>query len=244
MRSDLPKVMHPLAGRPMVRHVVDVARGLDPRLLAVVVGYGAELVRAALDDQIVYATQAEQLGTAHAVRQAEAVLAGRATTVLVLYGDTPLILPETLRQMVDHHATTGAAVTILSFQPEDPAGYGRIVRDAASDRVLAIVEDRQASIEQRAIREVNSGIFCFADAWLWSNLNRLPCRPGGEWYLTDLVGVACEEQQRVETLAADALEVMGLDDRAKLAQADGEMRRRINRHWMLSGVSLVDPGAT
>jgi bifunctional UDP-N-acetylglucosamine pyrophosphorylase/glucosamine-1-phosphate N-acetyltransferase len=145
---------------------------------------------------------------------------------------------------VDLHTTSGAAVTILSFRPEDPSGYGRIVRDAVSDRVLAIVEDRHATTEQRAIREVNSGIFCFADGWLWSNLARVRPRPGGEYYLTDLVEVACERQQRVEAMAAGSLEVMGLDVRSKLAQAEAEMRRRINAHWMLSGVSLLDPATT
>ncbi len=217
------------------------ARSLEPNHISVVVGYGAELVRQTLGDEVAYATQAEQLGTGHAVQQAEEGAAGKAGTVLVLYGDTPLIQSGTLRQMVAHHEATGAAATILSFRPPDPAGYGRIARDASGEQVLAIVEDKETTPEQKAIGEVNSGILCFRDGWLWPNLARLERRPGAEIYLTDLVAMAVEQGETVAALPAAPIEVIGLDNRLKLAQAEAEMRRRINEYWMLAGVTLIQP---
>jgi bifunctional UDP-N-acetylglucosamine pyrophosphorylase/glucosamine-1-phosphate N-acetyltransferase len=245
MKSDLPKVMHSLAGWPMVRHVVEVASTLQPALLTVVVGYRAELVRQALGEQVMYVTQVERLGTAHATQQAEQACAGCADTVLVLYGDTPLVRAGTLRRVVEHHRTEKAAVTLLSFYPDDPTGYGRIERDAAAGTVRAIVEEAEANEGQRAIREANSGILCFRDAWLWPNLHRLDPRPGGELYLTDLVALARKQGETIEALPVDdPLEVMGLDQRLRLSQAEAEIRRRINEQWMLSGVTLVHPEAT
>jgi bifunctional UDP-N-acetylglucosamine pyrophosphorylase/glucosamine-1-phosphate N-acetyltransferase len=245
MKSELPKVMHPLAGRPMVRYVLDAARALEPATLAVVVGYGADLVRQALGDEITYVTQDEQLGTGHAVQQASDAVAGQAKSVLVLYGDTPLIRPETLGQMVDHHHAVGAAVTLLTFRPDNAAGYGRIVRDRETGQVSAVVENKVTTPEQRAIGEANSGILCFDDRWLWPNLARMERRPGGELYLTDLVALACQQGEKVAALVVpDPLEAIGLDNRLKLAQADTEMRRRINERWMLAGVTFVHPEMT
>jgi bifunctional UDP-N-acetylglucosamine pyrophosphorylase / glucosamine-1-phosphate N-acetyltransferase len=245
MKSELPKVMHPLAGRPMVRYVLDAARALEPATLAVVVGYGADLVRQALGDEITYVTQAEQLGTGHAVQQARDAVAGQAKSVLVLYGDTPLIRPETLGQMVGHHHAVGAAATLLTFRPDNPAGYGRIVRDRETGQVSAVVEDKVATPEQRAIGEANSGILCFDDRWLWPNLAWMERRPGGELYLTDLVALACHQGEKVAALVVpEPLEVIGLDNRIRLAQADAEMRRRINERWMLAGVTFVHPEMT
>lgn len=245
MKSDLPKVLHPVAGRPMVRYVLEAARALEPSHLVVVVGYGADLVRQAVGDGVVFVTQAEPLGTGHAVRQAQEYLAGRAGTVLVLYGDTPLIRPETLQRMVNCHRTEGAALTLLTFQPDDATGYGRIVRHPTTSQVVAVVEEREATAEQRDIREVNSGILCLQDRWLWPNLDRLRERPGGEFYLTDLVALAGEQGAKILGLpVSDPLEAIGLDNRLKLAQAEAEMRRRINIRWMLSGVTLVHPETT
>ena len=245
MKSILPKVMHPIAGRPMVRYVVDVAHVLEPACVVMVVGHGADLVRQAVGPEVAYATQTQQLGTGHAVLQAEAAAAGQAETVLVLYGDTPLIRPQTLEQMMAQHRAEGAAVTVLTFRPGDPAGYGRIVRDENTGRILAIVEDKEATSEQQAIGEVNSGILCFRDSWLWPNLARLERRPGSEVYLTDLVAMACEQGETVVAqVVSDPLEVMGLDTRPRVAQAEAELRRRINQHWMLSGVTFVHPETT
>jgi bifunctional UDP-N-acetylglucosamine pyrophosphorylase/glucosamine-1-phosphate N-acetyltransferase len=245
MQSDLPKVMHPLAGWPMVRYVVEAARGLEPASLAVVVGYGADLVRQALGSEVVYVTQEDQLGTGHAVQQVQQAVAGQADTVLVLYGDTPLLRPETLRAMVEYHRTEGAAATLLTFHPQEAAGYGRIVRETETGHVLAIVEHKDATPEQRTIAEVNSGVLCFRDEWLWPNLARVPRSSGGEYYLGDLVAIAREQEETVAAVVVqDPLEVMGLDHRGKLAKGEAEMRRRINQRWMMAGVTLVHPETT
>jgi bifunctional UDP-N-acetylglucosamine pyrophosphorylase/glucosamine-1-phosphate N-acetyltransferase len=242
MKSQLPKVLHPLAGCPMVKHVLDVATQLQPTRLALVVGYGAQQLRQVLGDEILYAEQLEQLGTGHAVLQARELLAGHAGTVLVLYGDTPFITRQTLETMLLHHTENGAAVTLLTFRPDDPTGYGRILRDGTG-RVVGIVEHKEATSEQREIGEVNSGILCFRDAWLWPHLEGLQPKHG-EYYLTDLVELAVAEGEWVAAKEADAAEVMGLDDRVKLAKAEALMRQRINEGWMLTGVTLLDPAST
>jgi len=239
MKSQLPKVLHPLAGRPMVKYVLDVATQLEPTSMALVVGYGAQQLRQALGDEILYV---EQLGTGHAVLQARELLAGQAETVLVLYGDTPFITHQTLEAMLAHHTENKAAITLLTFRPGDPTGYGRILRDKTG-KVVSIVEHKKATPEQREIKEVNSGILCFRDAWLWPHLERLQPKHG-EYYLTDLVELAVAEGEPVAAQAADATEVMGLDDRVKLARAEALMRQRINEGWMLAGVTLLDPAST
>ncbi len=245
MKSSLPKVLHPLAGRPMVAYVLDVARALEPVQLVVVTGHGDEQVRQALGPDLAYARQEQRLGTGHAVQQAAAAAARRAGTVLVVHGDTPLMRPETLRRMLEEHWAAGAAVTLLTFWPQSPAGYGRIIREAGTERVLAVVEDVAATAGERTIGEVNSGILCFRDAWLWPNLAALEPSPAGEFFLTGLVQMAIRQGETVVALpVADALEVMGVDHRAKLARAEAELRRRINEDWMLAGVTLIDPEAT
>lgn len=245
MRSDLPKVLHPIAGRPMVQYAVDTGRALNPGVLAVVIGEGADLVRRTVGEDVVYVTQNERLGTGHALQQAKPLVAGQGDVVLVLYGDTPLVQPETLQQMLDRHQAEGAAVTLLTFQPANAAGYGRIVRQTGTGQVLAIVEDAEATDQQRSIGEVNSGILCFDDAWLWPHLARVERRPGGEIYLTDLVAMARDEEKPVAALQVEQpLEVIGVDHRLKLAQAEAEMRRRINRALMLRGVTMIDPETT
>jgi bifunctional UDP-N-acetylglucosamine pyrophosphorylase/glucosamine-1-phosphate N-acetyltransferase len=239
MKSQLPKVLHPLAGRPMVKYVLDVATQLEPTSLALVVGYGAQQLRQILGDEILCVEQLEQLGTGHAVLQARELLAGQAETVLVLYGDTPLITRQTLEAMLAHHIENEAAITLLTFRTDDPTGYGRILRDGTGG-VTGIVEHKEATPEQREIKEVNSGILCFRDAWLWPHLERLQPKHG-EYYLTDLVELAVAKGEPVAAQAADATEVMGLDDRIKLAKAEALMRQRINEGWMLAGVTLLDP---
>ena len=245
IKSELPKVLHPLAGRPMVQFVVDAARALDPEELTVVVGEGAGLVREALGDGVTYALQAERLGTGHALQQARDAAAGRADTVLVLYGDTPLIRAETLWRLVAHHRETGAVATLLTFRPDNPAGYGRIVRDGDTGQVASIVEEKAATPAEKEIGEVNSGLLCFRDDWVWDHLDKIERQPGGEYYLTDLVVTAHAEGEMVAAIEVeDTLEVMGVDHRAKLAVAAAEMRRRINEQWMLAGVTMIHPETT
>ncbi len=244
MKSKKPKVAHQLGGRPMVQHVIDVARQLSPERPALVVGHGMEQVRHTLGEEVLYVEQREQLGTGHAVLQARDQLAGRQETVLVLYGDTPLIRLETLRRMGKHHQQTGAAITILTFLPDDPYGYGRILRHQGG-RVLGIVEHKAATAEQRQIRESNSGILCFDDKWLWPHLESVERSEQGEYYLTDLVGMAVAAGKKVEALLIeDATEVMGINTRLQLAQAEAVLRRRINEGHMLAGVTLIDPATT
>jgi len=247
MKSDLPKVLHRLCGRPMLAYVVDAARELTGTRPLVIVGHRAELVRQALGDSADSVVQEPQLGTGHAVMQAQAALEGKADTVLVLYGDTPFITVETLRAMLDHHTREQATATILTFRPLDPLRLGRIVRDDAS-HVRAIVEFKEATPDQLAIREVNSGILCFRADWLWSHLASLPVKHG-EQYLTDLVEMAMAEggaavSGAVAALEADADEVMGIDDRARLAWAEAKMRAQINEQLMLFGVTMIDPATT
>jgi len=242
MKSDLPKVLHRLCGRPMVSYVVEIARDLTGTRPLVVVGYGADLVRQALGDEADTVLQEPQLGTGHAVMQAQHALLGRADTVLVLYGDVPFIRVETLHAMLDHHAREQATLTLLTFRPPDPLRFGRIVRDG-DGHVQAIVEFKEATPEQLAIREVNSGIQCLQANWLWTHLPHLPIKHG-ERYLTDLVEMAVAEGRTVTALEADADEVLGIDDRVRLAWAEAKMRARINEQLMLSGVTMIDPATT
>lgn len=242
MRSKINKVLHLLAGRPIIEYVVSVGECLSAEKPVLVVGYNAEQVQALVGDRALYVRQSEPLGTGHAVQQAECLLSHRAETVLVLYGDNPLITEETLRAMIDQHCTTGAAATILTFRPPDPAQYGRIVR-GADGRVQAIVEWKEASPAIRAIEEVNSGILCFQADFLWPSLAEIQPKHG-EYYLTDLAEMAVAQGRSVAVQEADPEEVLGVNDRVELAHAEAVLRRRINERWMRAGVTILDPGAT
>jgi bifunctional UDP-N-acetylglucosamine pyrophosphorylase / glucosamine-1-phosphate N-acetyltransferase len=242
MKSDLPKVLQRVCGRPMVSYVVDAAHQLTGTRPWVVVGHRADLVRQALGDSAEFVVQEPQLGTGHAVLQAQPALEGKADTVLVLYGDTPFIAVETLVAMLEQHARDGAAATLLTFRPPDPLRLGRIVRDG-SGRVRAIVEFKEAAPDQLAIREVNSGILCFRADWLWSRIGNLPVKHG-ERYLTDLVAMAVAEGLTVAAMEAGMDQVMGIDDRVRLAWAEAHMRSQVNERLMLSGVTMIDPATS
>jgi len=242
MKSKVNKVLHPLAGRPMIEYVMSVGEHLSAERPVLVVGHSAEQVQALMGDRALYVRQSEPLGTGHAVQQTEHLLREEAETVLILYGDNPLISEETLQAMADQHWRTGAAVTILTFQPPDPAQYGRIVR-GRDGKVQAIVEWKEASPEIRAIQEVNSGILLLQADFLWPSLAKVQPKHG-EYYLTDLVQMAVEEGRHVASQVADQEEVIGVDERVKLAQAEAILRRRINERWMRAGVTILDPSAT
>lgn len=245
LKSRLVKVMHPLAGRPMLSYSVELARSLGVHRPVLVVGRGAGKVREFLGDAATYVEQSERLGTGHAVLQARPVLEGHNKTVLVLYGDMPLQRVETLRRLVELHRAGDAPVTMLTVLSDDSMGFGRILRDARDKRVLGIIEEAAATPEQLAIRELNTGAYCFDAAWLWDHLPRIRLRPKGEYYLTDLVGMAADEGHRVQTLVIDDVtEAQGINSRVHLARAEAIMRRRINERWMLAGVTLVDPDTT
>lgn len=244
MRSKRSKLLHPLAGRPLLHYPLRVAEALRPEALVVVLGHAAEAVRQLLPDGCPFVLQEPQLGTGHAVQQAQPLLEGRCDHILVLYGDTPLLRPQTLEAMREAHERGGAAVTLLSAVLPDPSGYGRVLRDS-DGRVRAIVEEADASPEERAIREVASGIFLFRAPWLWEHLPRLSRSPKGEYYLTELVALATHEGEPVlAQCAPDPEEVLGVNDRVQLAHVERILRRRIAQRWMLDGVTIVDPETT
>lgn len=253
MRSQLPKVLHPVAGRPMLQHVLDTARVLSPAALAVVVGAGDD-VRSAVagadtdsDGSAVavdIVVQAQQLGTGHAVAQAEVVVAGRADTVLVLYGDTPLLTDATLRRLADAHAASDDAITLLTTHIHNPAlrPNGRVVR-GPDGAILGVVEAPEATPAQRDIAECNMGIYAFRDAWLWPALKEVrPSAVKGEIYLTALIHMAIAEGLGVGAVSTpDHTETLGVDTRALLAEAEAVMQRRLARHWLERGVTLIQP---
>ncbi len=242
MRSDLPKVLHPLAGRPLLAHVLDAATALKPREVRVVHGHGGAQVQAAFVERpVTWVHQAEQRGTGHAVRLALGRVPAR-DVVLVLYGDVPLVEPATLRKLVAKAA--GGRLAVLTAQFTDPTGYGRIVRGGRGGRVLAIVEDRDATREQRAIREINTGLMACPAGALAKMIGRLKANNAQrEFYLTDIVGFAVKDGLPVVAVgAASADEVLGINDKVQLAEAGGILRRRTAHALMQAGVTLVDPG--
>ena len=244
MRSSLPKVLHPLLGRPMLQYALEAAASVCAAAPVVVVGHGAEEVRRRFEHAAVFVTQNPQLGTGHAVQQAEPALRGRADLVLVTYGDMPLLTENTLRRVVEMQVENPGPLTMLSIRAQDPRGFGRVIRDA-QENVQAIVEEAQATPEQLAVNELNAGMYCFEAAWLWDALKRIPLSPKGEYYLTDLIAIAVGDGLPVRALLLeDAQEAIGINTRVHLAEAEAILRRRINHEWMLCGVTIVDPAAT
>jgi len=248
MRSKLPKVVHAIAGRPMIWYGVRLAQALlgDDGRPVLVVGHQAEQVQAVVGDAAEYVFQHEQKGTGHAVMMARELVQPRHGTVMVYYGDMPLLREETLRDLLRAHEARRhvTPLTMLTVRSHEAMGFGRVVRDAAG-RIIEVVEEAVATEEQRAITELNCGVYCFESAWLWPRLSRIPLSPKGEYYLTDLVGMAAEEGYAVASSAIDdTAEVLGINTRVQLALAEAEMRRRINEQWMLAGVTIIDPAAT
>jgi len=240
MRSDLAKVLHPLAGRSLLSHVIDTARLLAPGKLCVVIGHGAQEVRERIaDDSIEWAVQERQLGTGHAVMQALPHLAGDAT-ILVLYGDVPLIASGTLRSLVD--AASSGHLALLTQEVDDPKGYGRIVRDAGG-RVVRITEEKDATAEVRAIREVNTGILAAPRAKLQAWLGRLGNdNAQGEYYLTDIVALAVADGVPVEVRhPAAAYECLGVNSKVELAALERRYQMNEAHRLLESGVTLADP---
>lgn len=244
MRSEQPKVLHPILGKPLVWFALQAARQISGEKPVVVIGHGAEAVRAALGSDVEFALQAQQLGTGHAVLQAAPLLQGKSDLVLVTYADMPLITSQTLQNLVQVHQTHAGPITMATLIADDPRGFGRIVR-APDGQVAAIVEEAQATQQQLLIRELNPGVYCFSADWLWQALNRIPLSPKGEYYLTDLVGIAVADGLGVQGVpVADPEEMIGINTRIHLAEAGLVLRRRINQAFMLDGVSLVDPANT
>ncbi len=255
MKSALVKVLHPIAGRPILGHVMHSVAHTEPMAMVVVVGHQRERVSEYLanyETGVLVTVQDQQLGTGHAVRTCleQLIEQGVKTSsldgpVLVLAGDAPLITGATLADLLEHHTVSGSKVTVLSALLDDPSGYGRILRD--SDQAFTgIVEHRDATDDQRAVKEVNSGTYVFDGALLREALTRITNdNSQGELYLTDVVSIARNDGAHVSAFAVnDQNEILGINDRVQLAQAAGIMRDRINEGWMRAGVTIADPSTT
>ena len=240
MKSSLPKVLHPVGGKAMVQHVVDHAVGLGDVDIHVVIGHGAEQVKAALTDQPVsFAVQAEQLGTGHAVAQAMPSV-GKDGVVLVLYGDVPLTRPETMQALVD--IAGEGKLGLLTVELSDPTGYGRIIRNEAN-KVVAIVEQKDASVDQLAIRETNTGILAVPTEQLAQWLPRLSSENAqGEYYLTDIIAMAAEDGIEIQAIQPNSeQEVQGVNNRLQQAQLERWYQLQQAEKLMVGGVTLADP---
>ena len=247
MKSKRAKVLHELGGSPLIAHVVRAGQALNPRSIVVVVGHQAEEVEQAVLAEVgelaSFVIQAKQRGTGDAVESARSVLAESDSLVLVLSGDVPMIKIETLKNLIEHHNNAGAACTILSVRLENPTHYGRIIRDD-NDSFQKIVEERDASDEQRQVKEINSGIYCFDSRDLFRALRKVePANDQGEYYLTDVPGIILSSGDKVSVyLHSDAREVYGVNTRAELAEFENLVRRAAIRKLMIeSGVTFIDP---
>jgi bifunctional UDP-N-acetylglucosamine pyrophosphorylase/glucosamine-1-phosphate N-acetyltransferase len=246
MHSALAKVLHPLAGQPMIVHVLELARQLRPLHLMAVVGHQADAVRRVCEPRgAACVLQQPQLGTGHAVAQTAPVLGQFEGDVLVLYGDVPLLQLDTVRTLLDTHQRHDAAVTVLTAMLDDPSGYGRIVRNPQG-AIEAIVEHRDASPAQLTIQEINTGIYCLKSPFLFEALSQIGQQNAqGEQYLTDVVGVAVSQQRPVaHVTVADGQETIGVNTRLELAQLEAVLRQRLCEAHMLAGVTIQDPAST
>ena len=244
MQSDTPKVLHPLGGRPLIEYSLRLAEVLTQRLPVIVIGRSADAVRGQLGGRARYVEQRQRLGTGHAVAQARELLAGESGAVAVFYADMPLLTVETMRRLLHLHSAGVSVLSMLTFESSTPRGFGRIVR-AADGEVRAIVEEVDCTPEQRLIRELNPGLYCFEADWLWQNIDAIPVSPKGEYYMTDLVEIAVSQGHRVAAFKVDdATEMLGINTRVHLAEAEAVLRSRINRRHMESGVTLIDPATT
>ena len=271
MRSTLPKVLHQVAGLPLLAHVLHAIEGIPSTSVftpsdtvtsspladamnctspssrpIVVVGYEGEQIEKTFGDRCLYALQEEQLGTGHAVLSAQKIvdaLNPLPQTVLVCYGDTPLISSDILAHVLAEHFAQRATVTFLTAITEDPTDFGRIVRNA-DGQVTEIVEMKRATEEQKRIREVNSGVYCFDRTWLWPTLQALPRNPAGEYYLTDVIAIASSQGRRIATVTGSLDETIGINDRVQLAHTEQLLRRRILERHMYAGVTIIDPATT
>jgi bifunctional UDP-N-acetylglucosamine pyrophosphorylase / glucosamine-1-phosphate N-acetyltransferase len=244
MKSDLPKVLHPVCGVPMIAHSLEAVKAASSEMPVVIIGHGAEAVHEFLGEQARCIVQDPQLGTGHAVQQAESVLRDKTDLVLVAYADMPLLCPETLMQLVETQKANQGPVSMLTVNAADPRGFGRVIR-ALDGSVQAIVEESVATAEQLTIHELNVGAYCFSAGWLWDALHKIKVSPKGEYYLTDTVALAAQAGLKVQTLKSDDLvETIGINTRVHLAEAEAAMRQRINLAHMLAGVTIVDPTST
>ncbi len=246
MKSTLPKVVHPILGRPMISYVLDAVVKINPKKIALVVGHGAEKVKEAVaDKRVEWVLQEEQLGTGHAASCARKALAGFKGNVLILNGDFPLITPKTLKNFITGHNKSRASVSILTAILDNTEGYGRVVRSQKGE-VLRVVEEKDATPIEKKLKEINSGAYCVESPFLWRALERIGAgNKQGEYYLPDVVNIASSQGKKVKGfVVADNRELLGVNTRAELAEAEEILRRRINHSLMLSGVTMVCPDST
>ena len=245
MRSDLYKVLHTVCGLPMVEHVIRAVKQSGVTQVVSIVGHGAEQVKEVLQDASQYALQREQLGTGHAVLQAKDLLGNQEGNTLVICGDTPLLTGDTLTELFAYHEQSGARATILTALADDPTGYGRVIRSASGD-VLKIVEQKDASPEELAVQEINTGTYVFDNQALFSALSQVTNENAqGEYYLPDVIEIMKSQGDAVSAhIMSDMNEALGVNDRVALAQATDLMGRRINERHMRNGVTLIKPDTT
>lgn len=245
MKSKLYKVLHPVCGKPMVQHVVDQVTKLRIQDLVTVIGHGAEMVKAGLGDQSQYVLQEQQLGTAHAVMQANKILAGKEGVTIVVCGDTPLIRAETMESLFKHHEELKAKATILTAKIDDPTGYGRIIRNE-NGLVEKIVEHKDATDAEREINEINTGTYCFDNFALFEALKNVSNNNvQGEYYLPDVIEILKNQGEVVSAFQTEEFEeTLGVNDRVALAEAERIMRERTNELHMRNGVTIINPANT
>jgi bifunctional UDP-N-acetylglucosamine pyrophosphorylase/glucosamine-1-phosphate N-acetyltransferase len=242
MKSSLPKVLHPLCGKPMAWHVLEALKSATTDKPVVVIGHGADEVKKYLGDSADCVLQEPQLGTGHAAMQAESLLKGKTDFVIITYADMPLLRGETFARLVETQRLNRGPLSLITVFADDPHGFGRILRNA-DETVSAIVEEYVATPEQQRIKELNVGAYCFKADWLWDALHRIPKNEKkGEYYLTDVVELAVKDNLPVQAVVHDDFsETIGINTRVHLAEAEAAMRTRINREHMLNGVSMTDP---
>ncbi|GFH40976.1 bifunctional UDP-N-acetylglucosamine diphosphorylase/glucosamine-1-phosphate N-acetyltransferase GlmU [Pseudolactococcus insecticola] len=244
MKSDLPKVLHQVTGKPMVSHVVTATEAIQPDKTIAIVGHGATEVLGVLPEHVHYVKQEEQLGTGHAVKIAETLLKDLHGTTLVIAGDTPLIRPETLSDLITFHQNEKATATILTAIAENPTGYGRIIRQ--DGQVEKIVEQKDANDFEKSVQEINTGTYVFDNRALFDALNNITTdNAQGEYYLTDVIEIFKNDSKKVAAFVLDDFnESVGVNDRVALSEAEKIMRVRINHQHMVNGVTLIDPETT
>ncbi len=245
MRSGTPKVLHPVCGRPILQYVLEVAKKIGSLKTYVVLGHQFEDVKKTLSSDCIAVKQEKLLGTADAVKQVVKFLKGFSGDVVVMCGDTPLLEAATIKGLIAKHRLTKASVTVLSAVVDEPAGYGRMVRDAKG-QVMAIREDKDASESEKKISEINVGVYCFKSRELCAGLSQIKLNPKKkEYYLTDIIDLFYKKNFKGETfIVSDFREGLGVNDRRDLANAEAVMRRKILNDLMLSGVTIVDPEST
>ena len=241
MRSAVPKVIHPLLGKPLLAYAVESAKAVSDTKPVVIVGFEKEKVMSAVKENVDFVLQNEQLGTAHAVMMAESQLKGKVDFVVVTSADMPLISKETLKKLVAAQKDSQGIMTLVSIKGNESRGFGRVLRDE-NGNAAAIIEEKVATPEQLQIKEYNAGIYCIKAEWLWDALKKVKKSPVGEYYLTDLLELAVKEKHTVTVVTLEnAEEAIGINNRIHFAEVEKVIRRRINEKFMLAGVTMIDP---